>query len=294
MEKNIIYQNIKLESFNSWKVGGVAENFYICADKNLLANNIKKKLLKLPLYFVGLGSNILFRDGVIKGTIILIHKGINNINREKNLFYADAGVTCSKLAKYIAKNGFQSSAFLAGIPGTVGGALAMNAGCYGSETWEFVTKVLVVDSHGNQIIRSKKEFDIGYRSARNLISKNEYFLGAWFKFPLGEKIQAQEEIKDLLIQRKNTQPLEWPTAGSTFRNPANYHAAKLIEECGLKGYTVGGAQISKKHANFIINLGNATSKDIEEIIEFTKKEVLRLKNISLQTEIQFIGLKNVI
>ncbi|MFL3023835.1 MAG: UDP-N-acetylmuramate dehydrogenase [Methylophilaceae bacterium] len=289
MEKNKIHHNIELKSFNSWKVGGVAENFYICADKQILSNNIKKGLLSFPLYFIGLGSNTLFRDGVIKGTIIMMHKGIGDISQEINLFYADAGVSCSKLAKQIAKAGFARSAFLAGIPGTIGGALAMNAGCYGSETWDYVSKVLVIDAEGNQIIRFKEEFKTGYRKVINKKKQNEYFLGAWFNFPKGQSELAQNEIKDLLLKRKKTQPLDWPTAGSTFRNPHNNYAAKLIEECNLKGYTIGGAQISKKHANFIINLGNASAIDIEKLIEYVRERVFDLKKIMLETEIKFIG-----
>ena len=289
MEKNIIHHNIELKTFNSWRVGGVAENFYICADKQILSNNIKKGLLSFPLYFIGLGSNTLFRDGVIKGTIIMMHKGIGDISQEINLFYADAGVSCSKLAKQIAKAGFARSAFLAGIPGTIGGALAMNAGCYGSETWDYVSKVLVIDAEGNQIIRFKEEFRTGYREVINKKKQNEYFLGAWFNFPKGQTVIAQNEIKKLLLNRKKTQPLDWPTAGSTFRNPHNNYAAKLIEECDLKGYTIGGAQISKKHANFIINLGNASAMDIEKLIKYVKGKVFEAKKIILETEIKFIG-----
>lgn len=289
MEKNKIHHNIELKDFNSWKVGGIAKNFYICADKNLLAINIKNKALKLPLHFIGLGSNTLFRDGNIEGTIIMMHKGIGEINQQNNLFYADAGVSCSKLAKNVAKAGFAKSAFLAGIPGTVGGALAMNAGCYGSETWDFVSKVLLIDTDGKQIVRKRNEFKTAYRKTINISNKTEYFLGAWFNFPEGQTDIAQNEIKNLLLHRKKTQPLDWPTAGSTFRNPSNSHAAKLIEECGLKGHTIGGAQISNKHANFIINLGNASSIDIERLIEFVKEKVFTLKNIMLETEIKFIG-----
>jgi UDP-N-acetylmuramate dehydrogenase len=236
-----------------------------------------------------LGSNTLFRDGVIKGTIIMMHKGMEDITQETNLFYADAGVSCSKLAKQIAKAGFSESAFLAGIPGTIGGALAMNAGCYGAETWDYVSKVLVIDIQGNQIIRNKDEFKTGYRKIINKNKKNEYFLGAWFNFPKGKTELAQNEIKTLLLNRKKTQPLDWPTAGSTFRNPLNNYAAKLIEDCDLKGYTIGGAQISKKHANFIINLGNASAMDIEKLIDYVRKKVFEVKKIMLETEIKFIG-----
>ena len=289
IEANKIHHNVGLKDFNSWRVGGIARNFYICTDKNILSAHIKSKLMEYPLYFIGLGSNTLFRDGLIKGTIVLMSKAMGNIVQQPPYFYADAGISCSKLAKFVAKSGHKESAFLAGIPGSVGGALAMNAGCYGSETWDFISKVLLIDLNGNQFTRYKEEFDVGYRKVVNKKGLNEYFLGAWFVFPGGEKETAQTAIKDLLRNRKDTQPLEWPTAGSTFRNPPNNYAAKLIEDCDLKGHCIGGAQVSNKHANFIINIGNATALDIERLIEHIKKRVFEVKNITLETEIRFIG-----
>ena len=289
MEVNKIHHNVELKDFNSWRVGGIARNFYICTNKSILSAHIKSKLMEYPLYFIGLGSNTLFRDGIIEGTIVLMSKAMGDVVYETPYFYADAGISCSKLAKFVAKSGHNESAFLAGIPGTVGGALAMNAGCYGSETWDFISKVLVIDLNGNLFTRFKEEFDIGYRKVMNKKKKNEYFLGAWFVFPEGEKEPAEMAIKDLLRNRKDTQPLEWPTAGSTFRNPPDNFSAKLIEDCGLKGLTIGGAQVSSKHANFIINLGNATALDIEKIIKRIKKKVLEVKKITLETEIRFIG-----
>ena len=290
MQKNIVHHNVELKSFNSWKVGGRAEQFLICDNIEKLASYIKTKKIKPPITYVGLGPNLLIRDGGVKGTIIVMHGGLNNINREDKFLYAEAGVSCSKLAKFAAKEGFNKSAFFAGIPGTIGGALAMNAGCYGSETWEYVEKVLMINLNGDQIIRSKSSFEIDYREVKN-INKDESFLGAWFKFPHGDKEEAKNKIKELLAHRKKTQPLNWPTAGSTFRNPKDNFAAKLIEDCGLKGYQIGGAQVSEKHANFIINLGNASALDIEKIIDHIQKVVLEKKSIELKREIKIIGEK---
>ncbi len=288
MEKNIVYQNVELKNFNSWKVGGKAENFLICDDIDKLVSFIKTKKIKFPITYIGLGSNLLIRDGGVKGTIVVMHGGLNKINRDKNFIYAEAGVSCSKLSKFAAKEGFVESAFFAGIPGTIGGALAMNAGCYGSETWEYVQKVLMINLNGDQIIRKKSDFKINYRQVEN-IKKNESFLAAWLLFPDGDKEIAEKNIKELLAHRKNTQPLNWPTAGSTFRNPKDNFAAKLIEDCGLKGYKIGDAQVSEKHANFIINLGNANALDIEKIIIHIQKVVLDKKNIDLKREIKIIG-----
>ena len=291
MNKNTIYQNVELKNFNSWKVGGKAEQFLICDNKNTLSTFIKNKKIKTPITFLGLGSNLLIRDGGVKGTVVVMHGGLSKINRDKNLIYSEAGVSCSKLSKFTAKEGLSNSAFFAGIPGTVGGALAMNAGCYGSETWDFVKKVLMIDLNGNQIVRNKLDFEINYREVKS-INHNESFLAGWFQFPEGDKVEAEYKIKELLIHRKNTQPLNWPTAGSTFRNPKDKFAAKLIEDCGLKGYQIGGAQVSEKHANFIINLGNATALDIENIITYIQNVVLKNKKIQLHTEIKIIGEQN--
>ena len=288
MNKNTIYQNVELKNFNSWKVGGKAEQFLICDDKNTLASYIKNKKIKAPITFVGLGSNLLIRDGGIKGTVVVMHGGLSKINRDNDLIYSEAGVSCSKLSKFTAKEGRSDSAFFAGIPGTVGGALAMNAGCYGSETWDFVQKVLMINLNGDQIVRNKLEFEINYRQVKS-INKEESFLAAWFQFPEGNKIEAENKIKELLVHRKNTQPLNWPTAGSTFRNPKDKFAAKLIEDCGLKGYQIGGAQVSEKHSNFIINLGNATALDIENLIDYIQEVVLKNKKVHLQREIKIIG-----
>ena len=289
MEKNVCHQDVPLKKYNSWKVGGPAQFFYICSDKDLLSEHIKIKKISPPFTFIGLGSNMLIRDGGIKGTVIMMHGGLSEVSIYGQYFYADAGVSCSKAAKFIAKEGFSHSAFLAGIPGTIGGALAMNAGCYGSETWNFVKKVLVIDGQGNQCERDKEEYVPEYRKVKNKNNLNEYFLGAWLQFPRGVKDDAEKDIKFLLKSRKESQPLDWPTAGSTFRNPPNHFAAKLIEESGLKGFTIGGAQISIKHANFIINLGNATARDIEDLITNTIKKVFKEKNIILETEIKIIG-----
>jgi UDP-N-acetylmuramate dehydrogenase len=290
MDKNTIHHDVELQDFNSWKVGGRAEQFLICDEKEILASLMRRKKIKLPITFVGLGSNLLVRDGGIKGTVIVMHGGLRKINGDDGLIYSEAGVSCSKLSKFSAKKGLADSAFFSGIPGTIGGALAMNAGCYGSETWDYVSKVLIINLNGDQVERNKSDFDISYRQVINK-NKDEFFLAAWFKFPKGNKEQSEKRIKELLAHRKETQPLNWPTAGSTFRNPKGNFAARLIEDCGLKGYKIGGAQVSEKHANFIINLGNASALDIEKVITYIQKVVFEQKKIQLLREIRIIGEK---
>jgi len=292
VQNDEILFDVPLRDLNSWRVGGVADQFYFCTDKEKLSYNLQKRNFKLPIMFIGLGSNTLFRDGGFRGTIIAMHKGLNHIKLEDQLFYAESGVSCSKLAKYIARLGYANSAFLAGIPGTLGGALAMNAGCYGSETWDFVEKVLTIDQNGIEHLRKKEEFDISYRHVENKKNPQEFFIAAWLEFQQGNKEKAELDIKKLLEKRKLTQPLNWPTAGSTFRNPDGHFAAKLIEESGLKGYQIGGAQVSEKHANFIINKGNASASDIENLITYIKAVVFKQTKIKLETEIRIIGEKN--
>ena len=288
MTSALILKNESLNKYNSWRVGGTADALYTPKDLEDLKMFLKNENYLKPLTFIGLGSNILVRDGGIRGTVIVMHAALNNIQFTEDGVYAEAGNTCAKLAKNLAKEHYVGEEFFAGIPGTIGGALAMNAGCYGSETWNFVTKVNMIDTQGNTISRLKEDFKISYREV--VKPKNdEWFIGAWFNFKKDMSANPENKIKEYLNHRKNTQPLNWPTAGSTFRNPKDTFAAKLIEECGLKGFRVGNAEVSDKHANFIINLGNASAKDIENIIDYVESEVFKQKGIKLEREIKILG-----
>jgi UDP-N-acetylmuramate dehydrogenase len=214
---------------------------------------------------------------------------LKNIFLDHHLIFAECGISCSSLARFSAKNNKKNCAFLAGIPGSVGGALAMNAGCYGGEIWQFVSKVKIINHEGDVHIKDKQSFEIGYRSVKK--KEDEIFIGAWFNFPSKENNDENEKkkIDDLLKLRRSNQPLNWPTAGSTFRNPEQNFAAKLIEEVGLKGFQIGDARISNKHANFIENVGDATAKDIEQLIYHAQDKVEELKKIRLQLEVKIIG-----
>ncbi|NCA27559.1 MAG: UDP-N-acetylmuramate dehydrogenase, partial [Methylophilaceae bacterium] len=204
--------------------------------------------------------------------------------------YADAGVTSAKVAKFSAKQGKRGAEFLAGIPGTVGGALAMNAGCHGGETWDIVNKVLTIDEHGKLHERDRNEFVATYRHVE-MPAKNEWFIGAWFELPNGSATEAELTIKNLLAKRLATQPLNLPNAGSTFRNPEGDYAARLIEACGLKGHQIGGAQVSEKHANFIVTMPGATAADVEQTIALMRNTVKEKFGIELQQEVRVIGEK---
>lgn len=289
MDKDVIYSDVSMKKYNSWRVGGLAEYYVEISSEAALQKIFSINKLQKPITVIGVGSNLLIRDGGIKGTVINLSRGLKNIFLDHHLIFAECGISCSSLARFSAKNNKKNCAFLAGIPGSVGGALAMNAGCYGGEIWQFVSKVKIMNHEGDVHIKDKKSFEIGYRSVKK--KEDEIFIGAWFNFPSKENKDENEEkkIDDLLKLRRSNQPLNWPTAGSTFRNPEQNFAAKLIEEVGLKGFQIGDARISNKHANFIENVGDATAKDIEQLIYHAQDKVEELKKIRLQLEVKIIG-----
>ena len=282
--------NESLARYNSWRVGGKADRVYIPAGLQDLQAFLQDLNENESVHFIGLGSNLLVRDGGVRGTVIVMHNALNALEMQGELLYADAGVTSAKVAKFSAKQGKRGAEFLAGIPGTVGGALAMNAGCHGGETWDIVNKVLTIDTCGQLHERSCKEFVATYRHVE-MPAKNEWFIGAWFELPNGSAAEAELTIKNLLAKRLATQPLNLPNAGSTFRNPEGDYAARLIEACGLKGHQIGGAQVSEKHANFIVTSPGATAADVEQTIALMRDTVKEKFGIELQQEVRMIGEK---
>lgn len=280
--------NEPLARYTSWRVGGVADQVFIPSNVGELSTFLKATDQDEEIHFVGLGSNLLVRDGGVRGTVVVMQKALKAINMDGDYLYAEAGVTCGKLAKFSASNSQAGGEFMAGIPGTVGGALAMNAGCYGSETWDIVHQVMTVDKRGNTHIRNTDEFVTGYRSVQSPVA-DEWFLAAWFTLAAGDADASTQKIKDLLAKRLESQPLNYPSGGSTFRNPEGDYAARLIEASGLKGYQIGGAQVSTKHANFIVNVGECKAQDIEQLIEHMKKEVLAQQGVTLEQEVKVIG-----
>jgi UDP-N-acetylmuramate dehydrogenase len=280
--------NEPLARYTSWRVGGNADRVYIPAGLDDLSAFLQSLNVNEPVHFIGLGSNLLVRDGGVRGTVIVMHNALTHLHMDGGLIYAESGVTCAKLAKFSAKHAKQGAEFMAGIPGTVGGALAMNAGCHGGETWDLVSKVLTIDLSGQVHERDAQDFVATYRHVE-MPRENEWFVGAWFALEAGVVDEAEQKIKTLLAKRLATQPLNMPNAGSTFRNPEGDYAARLIEACGLKGYTIGGAQVSEKHANFIVNTGNATAQDIEQIIALMRDKVKQQFGVELQQEVRVIG-----
>jgi len=305
---------VDMGKHTSWRTGGKAERMYQPADLQDLLSYLRRLPEAEPLYPVGLGSNLLVRDGGLRGTALLLHGTLSGLHLELDgSIYAEAGVPGAKLARFAALHDLQGAEFFAGIPGTLGGMLAMNAGCYGSETWERVLRVQTVNRRGEVHVRTPADYEIAYRhvakkQAQDSRSKtqdsslsscifplspdsSEFFVAAWLQFSKGDGDSARQGIKALLNKRIATQPLNLPNAGSVFRNPPGDHAARLIEQCGLKGTRIGGAQVSEKHANFIVNTGTATAADIEKLIELVQAAVERQTGISLHPEVRIIGEK---
>lgn len=280
--------NEPMARYTSWRVGGNADQLYIPSGLEDLSIFLKGLHVTQPIHFVGLGSNLLVRDGGVRGTVVLMHNVLTGLQMDGELVYVEAGVTCAKLAKFCAKEAKQGAEFFAGIPGTLGGALAMNAGCYGAETWDVVKRVTTIDRHGKVHIRDASEFIASYRHI-DMPVVDEWFVAAWLELPAGDANESARKIKELLAKRLVSQPLNQPSAGSTFRNPPGDFAARLIEASGLKGYIIGGAQVSEKHANFIVNVGGATALDIELLIKHMRETVLEKQGVALQQEVKVIG-----
>ncbi len=283
-----LLQDEPMARHTTWRVGGSADCYYQPADIADLAFFLSQRPADEPLFWLGLGSNILVRDGGIRGTVIATSGVLNEMSRIDDLHVrVECGVSCARVARFCAREGLAGAEFLCGIPGTMGGALAMNAGCFGGETWRLVESVEMLDRAGNLHTRSATEFEVAYRQVT--APAGEWFVAATLRLTEGDAQGLLEANKKLLAQRGATQPTQQPNAGSVFRNPEGDYAARLIESAGLKGRTVGMASVSEKHANFIVNLGGATAADIETLIEQVKAEVKQQHGIELQREVHIIG-----
>jgi UDP-N-acetylmuramate dehydrogenase len=280
--------NEPMSKHTSWRVGGPADRLYTPADEQDLANFVATLPTNEPLFWLGLGSNLLVRDGGIRGTVVSLQGSMAEMCvLDGNRVYAGAGVSCGKLARFCGKQNLVGAEFLAGIPGLLGGALAMNAGAYGGETWALVESVNTLDRHGFVNTQVASEFVVGYRTVKGPV--DEGFVSAILKLVPGDGEAAAAQMRALLDKRNASQPIGLPSCGSVFRNPAGDYAARLIEACGLKGKTIGGAQVSPKHANFIINTGVATAKEIEMLIDFVRSEVKRQQGVDLHPEVKIVG-----
>lgn len=286
--KGRLLRDEPLAKYTSWRVGGPADCLYIPENKMDLCEFIKSLPQKEPVLWIGLGSNLLVRDGGIRGTVINTKGRLKDMKLMDNgLVYVEAGVPCPLVARFCSEQGLVGAEFLAGIPGTMGGALKMNAGAFSGETWAIVKTVETVDSLGQVNQKGPEDFKVSYRSVKGL--KDEWFLAATLSLQPGDSVASQLKIKELLDRRAKTQPTNQPSCGSVFKNPEGDFAARLIEQSGLKGYAIGGACVSEKHANFIVNTGQATAAEIEALIGHVQAEVKRIQNVSLQTEVCMVG-----
>ena len=279
----------------SWKAGGPADRFFAPADVEDLSMFLGQLPPEEPILFVGLGSNLLVREGGWRGTVILTYAASKRPRMEDGLLYAEAGVACPRVARFAADNNLGSAEWLTGIPGTVGGALAGNAGCYGGETWDIVERVVTINRRGQLRRRAGTEFEFGYRRCELKTDASsdgdEWFASAHFRLPEGHRDESRAIMQALLTKRRATQPLQLPNAGSVFRNPAEGKtAAKLIQFCGLRKHQIGGARVSEKHANFIVNPGGAGSAaDIEALILHVQAVVEEKTHVHLLPEVRIVG-----
>ena len=290
--RGTLAHDASLARYTSWRCGGRADRLYRPADRDDLAAFVRQLPADEPLTVVGLGSNLLVRDGGVRGTVVVLHPALSSLELRDGVIRAGAGVASPKVARFAALHDRAGAEFLAGIPGTVGGALAMNAGCYGAQTWEFVVRVEVLERGGAFVERAPEAYRVGYRSVRRADGRapDGIFTAGWLAFPAGDGRAARARIKELLQRRIDTQPLNLPNAGSVFRNPEGDYAARLIERCGLKGYAIGGVRVSEKHANFIVNPGGAgRAADIEALIEHVRATVRERTGILLETEVRIVG-----
>lgn len=272
----------------SWHVGGPAEVFFNPRDRAELAAFLRTLADDVPIQWVGLGSNLLVRDGGLQGVVISTHGTLDRLDRlSQTHVYGEAGVACARVARQCVKWGLGPAEFFAGIPGTLGGALAMNAGAFGGETWRHVVAVETIDRRGQVHTRAAGEFEVSYRDVVPPVAE-EWFVAARLDFEPHPGVN-EAQVRALLERRKASQPIgEW-SCGSVFTNPPGDHAARLIDTAGLKGFRLGGASVSHKHANFIINHGQATAADLERLIQHVQDTVERVHGVRLHPEVRVVG-----
>ncbi|MEN8128690.1 MAG: UDP-N-acetylmuramate dehydrogenase [Pseudomonadota bacterium] len=280
--------DVPLKSMTAWRVGGNAQRLFRPCDLEDLCRFLSHLPKREPLLWLGLGSNLLIRDAGVRGTVIAMHGALSELTKiNPCVLRAEAGVPCAKVARFAAKQGLTGTEFLAGIPGTMGGALAMNAGAFGGETWQWVEAVETVGRSGRIHHRAPEAFRVSYRHV--ILPAEEWFVAAHLRLKPGDSQACLKQIRSLLSRRSEGQPTGVASCGSVFRNPPGDFAARLIEAADLKGQVIGGAKVSEKHANFIINTGKATAADIEALINRVRQRVEQVHGIELKPEVRIVG-----
>ncbi len=286
LPNDMIFRDVPMKNYTTFRIGGKADLLVKPKTYQQIAEiiNLCKKH-EVPYYVLGNGSNLLVSDEGYRGVIIHVYNQLADIKVEGNRIIAGAGAILSKVATVAMENSLTGLEFAHGIPGTLGGAVVMNAGAYNGEMKNVLISCEVMDEEGNVMTLSKDELELGYRTSI-IQNKNYIVLRATIQLEKGEKENIKAYMKELMLRRKEKQPLDKPSAGSTFKRPEGYFAGKLIMDSGLKGYQIGGAKVSEKHCGFVINTGNATCQDVVDLIEHIQKEVKKQFNVELKTEVK--------
>lgn len=287
--KELIKIDEPMKKHTTFKIGGPVDIFISPSNKEQIKYALKIcRENEIPFYLMGNGSNLLVRDKGFRGVIIQIFKNMSKVEITEDKVWAEAGILLSSLANKIKDNSLTGFEFAAGIPGTLGGAVYMNAGAYDGEIKQVLENAELLDENGNEIVLSNEELELGYRTS--ILQRNNYILlSARLKLKKGNKKEIEEKMNYLAQQRADKQPINMPSAGSTFKRPPGYYAGKLIMDSGLRGYCIGGAEVSQKHCGFIINKDNATAKDVIDLIEFVQGTVYDKYCVKMEPEIKIIG-----
>lgn len=279
-----------MSTHTTFKIGGPTAYYMIPENEDEIMEALDfARVRKLPFYLLGRGSNVLFSDEGYPGVVIEIGRGLERMSvHQKGMVMVQAGIGLSTMAVRLAEAGLTGFEFAGGIPGTLGGGITMNAGAYGGEIKDCIVSATVLNEEGNKMVLSKKELELGYRSS--IIQKKKYIvLQGTFSFEKGEREKIFSDMKELNQKRREKQPLEYPSAGSTFKRPEGYFAGKLIEDAGLRGYRIGDAQVSEKHCGFVINRGHATAEEVRRLIEEVQNRVREKFQVELEPEVRMVG-----
>lgn len=288
--KDNVRINEPMKNHTTFKIGGPAQ-YYVTPESVTQIQEVVSlcKDKNIPLHVIGNGSNILVGDDGVDGVVLALFNTFSDYEIKDNVITAQAGMSLIKLAVIALREGLTGLEFASGIPGSVGGAVYMNAGAYDGQMKDVVTSVTVLDEAGNIRILGRDELDMGYRTSA-VAKHNMIVLQVIIELKAGDKEQIKGRMNQLSELRKQKQPLEYPSAGSTFKRPEGYFAGKLIADAGLKGYSIGGAAVSEKHAGFVVNMGGATAKDVVELTDYIKKRIIEQFGVTLELEIKKIGL----
>ena len=288
--KDNVRINEPMKNHTTFKIGGPAQ-YYVTPESVTQIQEVVSlcRDMNIPLHVIGNGSNILVGDDGVDGVVLALFNTFSDYEIKDNVITAQAGMSLIKLAVIALREGLTGLEFASGIPGSVGGAVYMNAGAYDGQMKDVVTSVTVLDEAGNIRILGRDELDMGYRTS-TVAKHNMIVLQVLIELKAGNKEQIKDRMNQLSELRKQKQPLEYPSAGSTFKRPEGYFAGKLIADAGLKGYSIGGAAVSEKHAGFVVNMGGATAKDVVELTDYIKKRIMEQFGVTLELEIKRIGL----